>query len=240
MKPQYFAVHKFCQIAGLSLIVMSPTLWAQSISTLINTSDPGGVNQTAFLLQRLEQLQTEIMNLNGLLEEQTHRLDQLEQENRQRYTEIDERLLKAVKPNSINHVPVPPPTTPLENISEKQQYQNALSHIRTKQYGKARVQLAEFIRQHPSTELTANAYYWLGEVEMAQGEILAAQKAFAAVAQKFPKSNKVPDAQYKLAVTFEKLGDVKKAQQLFEQVIRMYPNTTASGLADTQLRSMVD
>ncbi|WP_207855550.1 tetratricopeptide repeat protein, partial [Pseudomonas sp. 79_C] len=80
--------------------------------------------------------------------------------------------------------------------------------------------------------------YWLGEVNLAKGDLPAASQAFAQVSQKYPKHSKVPDSLYKLADVERRMGHTDKVKGILQQVISQYPGTSAAQLAQRDLQKL--
>ncbi len=252
--------------------------------TVATPQNDHSVNSTAHLLNTLEQMRQQIMEMQGQLEEQAFRIKQLEQEGRDRYLDLDERLsrLSSQSANDLDTAQPPLPSPTLAGASsagvreavrvesrkmrgnyssgeaEKKQgeptvksdstektkqaeeaaYQAAFELIRSRQFDQAKTALKQQLKTYPDGSYADNAYYWLGEVDMAQGRYKEAGEEFQKVLSLFPDSPKVPDASYKLGRVYDLLGKRGKAESLLEAVIQKYPNSAAARLADTYLRTM--
>lgn len=110
-------------------------------------------------------------------------------------------------------------------------YDNAYALIKQREYESAIDALHGFVNEHPDSDLTANAYYWLGEVYLVLPKLEPAKQSFLLVVGKFPEHRKAPDAMYKLAVTDHRLGDNEGARKVLNEVIARYPDSTAARLA---------
>ncbi len=218
--------------------------------TLVAKADAEG--STAYLLNVIDQLRTEMMELRGRVEEQGFLIKQLQQENRDRYLDLDERISRIggagavsspVLQSGTHTASVKSPVLPVsvtDNKQEEDAYQAAFQLIRDKRFDDALAALKKLLTDHPSGSYADNAQYWLGEVQMAQGQYPAAKDAFLAVLKNYPESPKVPDATYKLGRLSDMLGDKKQARDYLESVISKYPDTAASRLSDTYLQSLSD
>lgn len=216
-------------------------------------------SSTAYLLNTIEQMRQELMELRGQLEEQGFQLERLQQENRDRYLDLDERISRlnqsggktvasGSRSPSTTTTPVKKATGKSGSSSkvsgnealkgEEEAYQAAFGLIRGKQFDQAREALKKQLTAYPKGRYADNAQYWLGEVEMAQGQYQPARDAFQSVLNDYPGSPKVPDASYKLGRLHDLLGDKDKARSLLESVIKKYPDTAAARLSDTYLRAM--
>ncbi len=202
------------------------------------------------LFMQLQQMQEEIAQLRGMLEEQQNQIQRLQQEGLERYQDIDRRLSSGAA--GVNQAaPAPTPSTagagaPAASQAqagsqagdpeqEKLYYDAAFDLIKAKDFDKASQAFAAFLRKYPNSQYAGNAQYWLGEVNLAKGDLQGAGQAFARVSQAYPQHSKVPDSLYKLADVELRLGNRDKAQGILRQVIAQYPNTSAAQLAQRQL-----
>ncbi|GAA3951171.1 tol-pal system protein YbgF [Allohahella marinimesophila] len=110
-------------------------------------------------------------------------------------------------------------------------YDDAYALIKQRQYEPAVDALHAFVKDHPDSDLTANAYYWLGEVYLVLPRLELAKQSFLLVVGKFPEHRKAPDAMYKLGVTTHRLGENDAARKVLNEVQARYPDTTAARLA---------
>ena len=97
---------------------------------------------------------------------------------------------------------------------------------------------AAFLRKYPNSQYAGNAQYWLGEVNLAKGDLQGAGQAFAKVSQLYPKHAKVPDSLYKLADVERRLGHADRVKGILQQVVTQYPGTSAAQLAQRDLQRM--
>ena len=110
-------------------------------------------------------------------------------------------------------------------------YKSAYALIRKRQFDASVVALLAFVKNFPQSDLVGNAYYWLGEVYMVQGDASLAVVSFEYVISKFPQHRKIPDALYKAGVAYQNTGNVDKANQLLQRVLAEYPESSAARLA---------
>ena len=110
-------------------------------------------------------------------------------------------------------------------------YKSAYALIRKRQFDASVVALLAFVKNFPQSDLVGNAYYWLGEVYMVQGDASLAVVSFEYVISKFPQHRKIPDALYKAGVAYQNTGNVDKANELLQRVLAEYPESSAARLA---------
>jgi len=205
------------------------------------------------LFMQLQQMQEEIAQLRGMLEEQQNQIQRLQQEGLERYKDIDRRLSSGSTSTANQSLPSGNTASTAGSAGtasasqgqsqsgssdpeqEKLYYDAAFDLIKAKDFDKASQAFAAFLRKYPDSQYAGNAQYWLGEVNLAKGDLQGAGQAFARVSQAYPQHNKVPDSLYKLADVEIRLGNRDKAQGILRQVIAQYPNTSAAQLAQRQL-----
>ena len=226
----------------------------QASSPTVKPTTQTQMNANAELLFMLEQLQQEVQSLRGMVEKQSHEIKQLKQQGRDRYRDLDQRLLQLqskekhslpasesvsmpvapVKADSVAGVaPVAIKSKVSSTPSAEQQraYQQAYDLIKQKKYEQAVDQLHKFIEIYPSSDLTGNAYYWLGEVYLVMPKFEQARQAFTVVVSSFSSHRKASDAMYKLGVTYHRLGNLKEAKFYLSEVTKRYPESSAAKLA---------
>lgn len=199
------------------------------------------------LFIQLQQMQQEIAQLRGMLEEQQNQLQRLQQEGLERYQELDRRLAggagnaPAAGDGAINAntTPTPPAAQggePADPAKEKLYYEAAFDLVKAKDFTRANQAFSAFLRKYPNSQYAGNAQYWLGEVNLIEGNLQAAGQAFARVAQVYPQHAKVPDALFKLADVEQRLGNTDKAKGILREVVAKYPGTSAAQLAQRNLQ----
>ncbi|SDK25365.1 tol-pal system protein YbgF [Pseudomonas delhiensis] len=214
------------------------------------------VSGQAQLFLQLQQMQDEIARLRGTLEEQQNQIQQLKQESLERYQDLDRRLSSAPAQNSSTDGSAagagaaagaaaaqqqqaqPASSEPGDPAKEKLYYDAAFDLIKAKDFDKASQAFGAFLRKYPGSQYAGNAQYWLGEVNLAKGDLQGAGQAFAKVSQAYPSSPKVPDSLYKLADVERRLGNNDKARGILQQVVAQYPGSSAAQLAQRDLKSL--
>lgn len=211
------------------------------------------VSAQGMLFNQLQQMQSEIAQLRGMLEEQQNEIQRLKQESLERYQDLDKRISggaagAVANQNSssagainANGAPTPPAAAsnePADPAKEKLFYEAAFDLIKTKDFDKANQAFAAFLRKYPNSQYAGNAQYWLGEVNLAQGDLQGAGQAFARVSQAYPSHAKVPDSLFKLADVEQRLGNNDKAKGILQQVIAQYPGSSAAQLAQRDLQRL--
>ena len=205
------------------------------------------------LYYEFQLMQDEVRRLHGVVEELNHRMDRLEQEQRERYIELDQRLQElrdgaGDTGNADAGTPDAPLNVPSVPRTEREAYNVAIELVNAArplpeseqrpQYRRALALFQDIINSYPNGEFTANAFYWRGELHLALKEYEDAREAFAQVDLLYDDHPKVPDALYKLGEVYNMLGDTESAREYLTRVINDYPTSTAAGLARKYLAEL--
>lgn len=214
------------------------------------------VSAQGMLFNQLQQMQQEIAQLRGMLEEQQNEIQRLKREGLERYQDLDQRLSSGAAAGgtpaqnsadgavNANDAPTPPvaqqqgSAEAADPAKEKLYYDAAFDLIKAKDFDKASQAFTAFLNRYPNSQYAGNAQYWLGEVNLAKGDLQAAGKAFAKVSQAYPSHSKVPDSLFKLADVERRLGNNDKARGILQQVIAQYPGSSAAQLAQRDLQRL--
>ena len=194
----------------------------------------------------IQQLQGEVRRLQGETEEQRHLIKRLQDQGRDRYIDLDQRILDlsekvSAQPQAAESggeagaqdkgaAEIREYRQP--EAEERKAYQAIQDLIHSqKKYDEAISRIYEFIDKYPEGDLTVNAYYWLGEVYLVKPQLEQARQAFSIVATRYADHRKAPDAVYKLGVTLDRLDKKTEARRQMEQVVNDYPKSEAASLA---------
>ena len=203
----------------------------------------GGHNLGALFLQ-LQQLQQDVMRLNGIVEEQANELRRLKEQSLERYVDLDKRLSAAGAAGGIavaggttgsNAAPVTPPRTSgqsqaAEQPGEAEAYRAAYALVRSQQFDQAVEAFKDFLQNYPDGRYAPNAHYWLGELYLVvqPADLESSRQAFTLLLDEYPDNSKAPDAMYKLGKVHYMKGNRERAREYFDQVIREYGDGNSS------------
>lgn len=225
-----------------------------------------GLSMEGQLMQQMYQLQQEVSMLRGLVEEQEYKLKQMEQDQLDRYEDLDRRVSSGAgggaPSNAQGPLDGPLPTNGNNGASaqggqtdpsaqnggasaaapdperEKLMYDAAFDLVKTRDFDKAIQAFSAFVRRYPNSEYAGNAQYWLGEIHLVESDLDAAGRAFALVISQYPGHRKEADALYKLADVERRLGNREKAVTLYREVLSKHPNSSAAQLARRDLDTL--
>lgn len=196
------------------------------------------------LMIQVQDLQQQVADQRGLIEELNYEIQVLQQEQKERYIDLDQRILslqqKLETPAVQQPVRAPDASGSSSAVSDEQilaEYNAARDLIRDRQFPEAIAALNDFADSHPDHALTPNAWYWLGEVHLVSREVDQARAAFDRVVERFPDHAKVPDSLYKLGVIAQQQGQAQDARQYFERVMADFPDSQSAKLARARLNN---
>ena len=107
-------------------------------------------------------------------------------------------------------------------------YPQARASYLEENYNQAIKVFSYLLERYPDHPLSPNARYWLGECFYSQKKYDLAVTEFERVVNDFPKSTKAPEAQLKVAYSYSRLGDGKKAMAVLKALLANYPQSSAA------------
>jgi tol-pal system protein YbgF len=184
---------------------------------------------------QLDELAQEVSQISGNLELFNHKIEQIENRQRNLYQLIDEQknsaVIAPVNQNSGSRVPIA--------VDEKAAYQSAVDLVLVdKDYQQAITAFEAFVIDHPESSLIANAQYWLGQLLYKEKKRDEARNAFLIVTEKYPDSSKRADSLFKIGIIDEYLGKKESAKSFYQKVLSEYPDSSAAGLASKRLTAL--
>ena len=114
-------------------------------------------------------------------------------------------------------------------------YRNAFKLLKESQYDQALVAFKSFLKDYPNDTLSNNAQYWIGEANYVMQNYEIAINEYQALLNTYPDRQKASHALLKIGYSYTELGNMADAKKILKEVIREYPDTTASKLADERL-----
>ncbi len=213
----------------------------QEVADLGKAQDIASVrSRQAELANRMDELQAELLRMNGLIDQIGHKNEQEEEETvrfREDLKEQVENLREEVKLLQASTKV----TKEVEQARKKAAqgavdlYQQALDLIKQKKYKDAKKTLRTYIEKHPHGKRVANAYFWMGECEYNLQRFEEAILEYQKVISRYPKSNKVPDSLLKQGIAFARLGDNESAKIVLNKLIKKYPKSPQVSVAKKKL-----
>jgi len=121
--------------------------------------------------------------------------------------------------------------------NEEQQalYNEAFEILKSGKYEQAVDAFQKVIDANPRGSWASSAFFWQGETYYVQRDYNAAAKSYAELIERYPDSNRVPDATLKLGYIAQEQDRIEDARARFNAVIDQYPDSQAAGLAKQRL-----
>jgi TolA-binding protein len=102
----------------------------------------------------------------------------------------------------------------------------------------ARGMFNDLITRFPDSPLVPQALMGIAETFVVDSDAASADSVWAIVATKHPKSLEAPKALYKRAGALAKAGQTRRARELYERVIREYPQAEEVALSRARLAEL--
>lgn len=210
---------------------------------------------------RLDQLQQQVQELQGKLDLQEHRFQELTKQTLDNYQDLDQRLkslvatqqTQAANSQTKNETTAQEPgkdnpatavsvgTDPQTNSTaedEKNLYHKAYSLAQAKQYDASIEAFNQLIKTYPNSTYTPTAYFWMGELYIIKSKYDQATESFNQIVTNHSSSPKVSEALFKVGYIAYARGNNKLAIKNFTDVKNKYPGTSAAKQADQYLKKL--
>ena len=139
----------------------------------------------------------------------------------------------AAPPPSAQPTPAQPPTA--GGVSPQRIYDTAWGDYTAGQWELCIAGFDQYLRQFPRSGQADLAQYYIGECNFQSGKHQEAVQAFTSVIVNYPKGQSIAPAYYKRGMAFESLGQVDRARESLESVVKMFPDSDAARLAKQAL-----
>ena len=190
------------------------------------------------LYEKIEQLKKEINELRNLLEENTILLDRALELQQQRYLDLDNRVLEISKISSLNTSKFNEEDIIQLPEQEKELFRTALILFEESRYAEALDIFSEVIISFPNGTFAPDAYFWSGELFLAQKMYEDAKLSFNSVIEQFPKHQRTPDSLFKLGEIYRLEGELEDSIIIYDRVQTSFPDSGAAQLAKKSRESL--
>ena len=188
-------------------------------------------NESLVLLyKKIEVLEEEIRDLRNILEENSILVDRSLELQQQRYLDLDARILEISKISSEKPSSVDEDAKSLDT-EEKELFKSALILFEESRFAEALEIFSQIIITFPNGSFTADAYFWSGELFLAQEMFEDAKLSFKNVVDNFYQHSRTPDSLFKLGEIYRIEGDVERSLEFYDKVKEDFPDSGASQLA---------
>ena len=204
----------------ITLILISPNfIYSESEESL------------ELLYQKIQVLENEIQDLRNILEENSILVDRSLELQQQRYLDLDARILEISRLESEEVMIIESDNLNQTDELERNLYKQALTLFEESRFAEALQVFSEIIISFPEGSYTPEAYFWSGELFLAQEMFEDAKISYQYVVDQFPDHQRSPDSLFKIAEILRAQGELDLATILYDNVIENYPDTGASQLS---------
>jgi TolA-binding protein len=212
-----------------------------SIVLLVHLAGCSGSEE---MIQQQQKITEYEQQLEGLRTENTtlrQRMFKLEQDNKTLEARLSDSETKVIAERAraekaeaelsvVKTAPAPEPKRPAPKPQPAQQeptpastgpasYSDALKAAQSQRYDEA-ISMFQRLLTTVGDDLKDNCHYWLGECYFAKKQFSEAIKQFE-MAMKFSKSEKIADAHYMMAQSYERMGQKAKAKEHYDIVVKL-------------------
>ena len=236
--PACFAISAMAQ--NLTPVVdLSNPMPATNTTESAVVASTSAVSGSSDQYYQMQVLQEEVQMLRGLVEELNYELQQVKQRQMDDYLDLDRRMSAVASGSAVaqqkksraksyggaNTVPSERAEVVTGLVTDeavdaaviKANYDNA-SNLLLKQRDMDGAVMAfkQHIVDFPTSPYAPNAYYWLGEIYLLQGQDELSRQAFTAVLEQYADHGKAMDSRFKLGKIYHQLGELERARELLE------------------------
>jgi tol-pal system protein YbgF len=195
-------------------------------------ADVGG--QVQSLLEADAETQAKLRELADRIEALTANLD----DTRQRLSRLAQEIAATNQELKAFRERPPPVVPPSAGADPRRLYDAAYDDYLRGAYDLALRGFQEFLDNFPAADLSDNAIYWMGESYYRQRRFRQAIDQFAAVLDRFGKSDKAPGALLKKGYAHLELGERPLGITALQSLVRRFPTSDEADLARRRLREI--
>ena len=206
------------------LILISPLAFSQSDED----------KEFIELYLKIQSLEKEIASLRNEVEILETQVKFYQERNVELIDEIDSKLISLMSVEDLKSIESndTPQTQTLNS------YEQAIVLIQKGNLDAALTALNVYVQNAEESDETPLAYFWLGEINLSNGNLAVATQNFNTLIGLYPAHWRVPLAKYKLATIYLEQGDEDRAVAQFESVVRDFPESSAAKASRESLSSL--
>ena len=222
--------------ARLRIFETAAVVEAQAKEEARKLSDETNKQQARAMLNLQAQIEAQIADIRvfrGHNEELAHDLQEVKQQQKDFYVDLDARL-RNVETAAVVEAQTQKDAINAENLA----YERAHSLLAAKNYTKALPAIQEFIKQYPQSVRVLNAHYDLGEAYFQARDYKKSLVSFQRVVGSSSQNPKVVEAMFRSVDCQIALKDRDAAKGTLKKIVSNYPGTVAAEKARKRLASL--
>ena len=179
---------------------------------------------------QIELLRGELARMRGQGEQYARDLAEVQRAQKDLSLGVDERLRK-FEPTKISV----DGREFVADPAQKQEFDAALAVLRKGEFASAQTAFSNFLNRYPQSGFRAPALFWLGNAQYALRNYKDAITNFRLLIATDPEHVRAPEAVLAIANCQVELKDIKAARKTLEDLIKAYPQSEASTVANDRL-----
>jgi len=216
---------------------------------LNTTGAPSGSGEGGTMLARIDAIEAELRRLTNATEELDLRLNRVVSDGSNRIGDLEFRLCELEDGCDIGTLgetttlggassepePLPPISTggddggtaPSMAAAEQSDFDSAMAAYEAGDFATAASQFEAYTETYPGGALSAEAHFWRGEAEAAQGAWNRAARAYLASFSGAPDAPRAPESLFRLGTSLQELGQSEEACLTLAEVGNRYPSSSS-------------
>ncbi len=186
------------------------------------------------LYLKIQSLEKEIALLRNEIEILETQVKFYQEKNVELIDEIDSKLISLMSVEDLKSFESKE-TPQLQTLNS---YEQAIVLIQKGNLDEALTALNVYVQNAEESDETPLAYFWLGEINLSNGNLAVATQNFNTLIGLYPSHWRVPLAKYKLGTIYLEQGDKDRALAQFESVIKDFPESSAAKASRESLSSL--
>jgi tol-pal system protein YbgF len=134
--------------------------------------------------------------------------------------------------------PVPAPSAPAAGPSASDLYRRAYADYISAKYPLAAAEFSDLIKAYPDDNLSGNAYFYLGEMDVRTQKPTAAIKNYDQVLERYPDNAKIPAAHLHKANALIASKQTEAGERELHALIQRFPNSPEASQARAKLSTL--
>jgi TolA-binding protein len=134
--------------------------------------------------------------------------------------------------------PAPIVTGPAGGASAGDLYRTAYADYMSAKYPLAASEFSDLIKAYPDDNLSGNAYFYVGEIDVRSQKLTAAVKSYDQVLERYPDNSKIPAAHLHKAYALIAMKQNDKAALELRALIQRFPNSPEASQARAKLSTL--
>lgn len=186
------------------------------------------------LYLKIQSLEKEIASLRNEVEILETQVKFYQERNVELIDEIDSKLISLMSVEDLKSIE----SNDIPQTQTLNSYEQAIVLIQKGNLDAALTALNVYVQNAEESDETPLAYFWLGEINLSNGNLAVATQNFNTLIGLYPAHWRVPLAKYKLATIYLEQGDEDRAVAQFESVVRDFPESSAAKASRESLSSL--